>query len=452
MKVGPDGNIYVGSSSGMGIFSLTPQGQLRWQTPEPYNRPNVDKSELAFGLNNGAYQLYFYGNAHLRAIRLSDGASIFTGSGSREPRVSPVDQSVHYNGTALRPDGTTLWVSDVDFSFANPDVGTDGTHYVTARGLNAVALKPDGTVRWSHALPDDLGAVNVDPANRVLVGGGNNSTLGGPAHIVGLSTANGAELWRIFLPLEDAAVPTPWLGTMGYPQYVNTRAAFTPDSATAYIGTVMSSGGPGPARSFLYSIALGGATNQPPLANIAATPTTGSAPLGVNFASTGSSDPDGTITAYAWNFGDGTSSTAANSSHTYANAGTYIVTLTVTDNAGATASASTTITVTPATAQTLRSTAVNLSAFRNGGLVRGLGQVVVRDATNTAVPGANVNVTWTRPGGTPLTQTATTSSSGIASFNTSGARGTYTLTVNNLSKTGGTFDKANSILSNSITK
>jgi uncharacterized repeat protein (TIGR01451 family) len=84
--------------------------------------------------------------------------------------------------------------------------------------------------------------------------------------------------------------------------------------------------------------------NQPPTVAIAANPTSGTAPLAVNFTAT-ASDPDGTIASYAWDFGDNTSATIQNPSHTYASAETYTATLTVTDNSGATASATATITV-----------------------------------------------------------------------------------------------------------
>ncbi|MGI5488376.1 collagenase [Microtetraspora malaysiensis] len=66
--------------------------------------------------------------------------------------------------------------------------------------------------------------------------------------------------------------------------------------------------------------------------------------LAVNFTDA-STDPDGTITARRWDFGDGSSSTSANPSHTYGAAGTYQVTLTVTDDGGATGTTTRQVTV-----------------------------------------------------------------------------------------------------------
>src|SRR5207342_3054798 len=48
----------------------------------------------------------------------------------------------------------------------------------------------------------------------------------------------------------------------------------------------------------------------------------------------GSSDPEGLLASYAWDFGDGTNSSEADPTHTYAAAGTYQVTLKVTDAGG----------------------------------------------------------------------------------------------------------------------
>ncbi len=101
-----------------------------------------------------------------------------------------------------------------------------------------------------------------------------------------------------------------------------------------------------PAQSVtLYVIAAGGAPNLPPNAVISATPSSGSAPLVVNFSGAGSSDPDGSIAQYGWSFGDGSNGLGVTASRSYPTAGVYTATLTVTDNLGATASQSTSITV-----------------------------------------------------------------------------------------------------------
>ena len=75
----------------------------------------------------------------------------------------------------------------------------------------------------------------------------------------------------------------------------------------------------------------GGALNQPPTAAFTSTVDQ----RRVTFNTTGSTDPDGTITSFGWDFGDGHTGTGATTSHVFA-PGTYNVTLTVTDNRGGT--------------------------------------------------------------------------------------------------------------------
>lgn len=85
----------------------------------------------------------------------------------------------------------------------------------------------------------------------------------------------------------------------------------------------------------LYMLFVSGCTlAQAPFAIFIATPTTGEAPLTVSFDATGSSDPDGTISTYQWDFqNDGTiDATGVTTAHTYTTGGTFAAVLTVTDN------------------------------------------------------------------------------------------------------------------------
>ncbi|KAF5433260.1 PKD repeat-containing protein, partial [Candidatus Methanophagaceae archaeon] len=83
---------------------------------------------------------------------------------------------------------------------------------------------------------------------------------------------------------------------------------------------------------------------QPPVSDPNG-PYTGTEGVAMSFDGSGSSDPDGTIDSYAWDFGDGNTGTGVNPTHTYAQEGTYTVTLTVTDNDGATDTGTTTATI-----------------------------------------------------------------------------------------------------------
>jgi len=89
---------------------------------------------------------------------------------------------------------------------------------------------------------------------------------------------------------------------------------------------------------------IGTVANQPPVAN-ANGPYAGTVGLPVTFDSTGSDDPDGTLVAYEWSFGDGTTDTETNPTHTYAMPGTYNVSLMVTDDTGAKDTSTTTSTI-----------------------------------------------------------------------------------------------------------
>lgn len=116
-------------------------------------------------------------------------------------------------------------------------------------------------------------------------------------------------------------------------------------------------------------------TNNPPTANF----TYSCSGLTCNFTDT-STDADGSISSWSWDFGDASTSAAQHPSHTFAAAGSYTVALTVTDNGGATGSKSQTVTVSAPSG-------ITLSAA--GRKVKGKSNV---DLTWSGASGTNVDV------------------------------------------------------------
>lgn len=92
---------------------------------------------------------------------------------------------------------------------------------------------------------------------------------------------------------------------------------------------------------FSQSVSVAPLPNQAPTASF----TVVADELVVAFDASSSTDPDGVIDSYEWDFGDGTSGEGVSADHTYLAEGTYVVKLTVTDGEGATGTDEQTISV-----------------------------------------------------------------------------------------------------------
>lgn len=168
----------------------------------------------------------------------------------------------------------------------------------------------------------------------------------------------------------------------------------------------------GQGGSFLMDLSkgpVGAVANQPPVAAFTANPTSGSAPLDVTFSASGSSDPDGSIAAYQWSFGDGATATGMTASHTYQNPGLYTAVLTVTDNKGASDTEGKMITV-------LGTSHIgDLDGARRklrGGKWVASVTATVHDRGHTPVGGATVSFSVAPAGGSTTTASCTTSRKG----------------------------------------
>ncbi|MEO6002400.1 MAG: PKD domain-containing protein [Opitutus sp.] len=171
------------------------------------------------------------------------------------------------------------------------------------------------------------------------------------------------------------------------------------------------------------TITVAAAPNIDPVAVASSDRSSGTAPVTVAFSSAGSTDSDGTIVSYAWDFGDGTSSSLASPAKTYTAAGTYTVRLTVTDNRDATASATLPIAVLPDHAFD-----VDVNSFLLGSTASKAGStstatIVIFDRQGRPAAGTTVSLQW----------------SGLVSGSTSGktdANGKVVLTSSRTKKVG----------------
>jgi YVTN family beta-propeller protein len=270
------------------------------------------------------------------------------------------------NSVAVTPDGAKIVavtlgrVSDSKsvVTVRNTSDGSlVGTPLVLGAGDNAdsVAITPDGTKAYvANSANFNTEVVNVSNStlDTTVSSGGNHSGVaitpdGSRAYV---PNQNGNDVTIIDTATDtvdpDSPVSTaPGLNPVGI--------AITPDGSTAYVPNSNASG-PGPVNASVINVAadtLGtpvsfGAfpgdnpnsaavtPDQGPTAAFGATP--GAATSPTSFNATGSTDPDGTVVNYDWNFGDSTTATTATptTTHTYATGGNYSVTLRVTDNEG----------------------------------------------------------------------------------------------------------------------
>lgn len=166
--------------------------------------------------------------------------------------------------------------------------------------------------------------------------------------------------------------------------------------------------------------------NQPPIVSFTATPDHGFTGNPISFDASTSRDPDGSITSYAWTFGDKTTNaTGVHTTHTYTTTGTYSVRLTITDNQGLTNTTTKTITIStanqPPTTPTITGPTQGTKNTAYTYTITSTDQehdpihytIDWGDTTTNTSPvftgnttAYTVNHTWYRPGGYTITATA----------------------------------------------
>ena len=282
----------------------------------------------------------------------------------------------------------------------------------------------------------------------------------GTVNVSGLASSPSANL-KLSLSLVDESGNVLATGTssgmnsnlsvpvLGGNYYIVADGIGTGDALTAYTD-----------YSSVGRFSLSGSWTAATVANVApvalttgTTPTSGTAPLTVSFVGSSSYDPDGVIASYVWNFGDGTSSTLSNVSHTYSTAGTYNASLTVTDNSGAQSVGTLSIiasTVPVVTSKYLKVSSMVPTWVRSN-TTTGYASCKIRVLNQNGNAVSNATVSVTVNGLVSGTTTATTNSSGYVTINTSrilsSLKGPITFTVTKLSRNGFIYDATKNTLS-----
>ncbi len=256
------------------------------------------------------------------------------------PYNGTVDVAVQLDGSASSdPDGT---IASYSWDFGNGTTGTGATPSVT--------YAEAGTFNVTLTVTDDAGETNSVSTTVEIVAADNQSPVANPGGPYNGTVGVAVQFNGSGSSDSDGTIASyNWdfgNGTTG----TGATPTATYTEAGTFNVTLTVTDDAGATNSVSTTVVVVAADNQSPVANPGG-PYNGTVGVAVQFNGSGSSDPDGTIASYNWDFGNGTTGTGATPSTTYTEAGTFNVTLTVTDNAGATNSVSTTVVVVAAANQ-----------------------------------------------------------------------------------------------------
>lgn len=237
-----------------------------------------------------------------------------------------------------------------------------------------------------------------------------------------------------------------WLWDFGdYMESAQSNPSHTYESVGTYRVSLTVTG---PGGSHTYTDDITVTAPEAPIADFIGTPVFGSAPLTVSFTNLSTGD----VTSWLWDFGDYTSSSLQNPSHTYQSAGSYTVSLKATGLGGSsTWTENNYITVNPAEELSLDVVYVDLKAtYRGSKKWRVTATVLIQDSRGNPVSGASVSGAWS--GVYSGSASGSTDANGKAIFRTGWMRkrGSVTFAVSKASKSGYT-SAANSGSSDTIT-
>jgi PKD repeat protein/glucose/arabinose dehydrogenase len=317
-------------------------------------------------------------------------------------------------------------------SFSSPNAQTTGATFTNAgtylvkleandsllrAGANTlVTVNPSGTTFGVTSFSlIDANTAQVIPGYENIVNGSTIGLLSLPTTALNVRANTMSSGAQSVVFLQDAVAVTtdttapfalqPSTGA-DYPAWTYTRRQYLL-TAVPYSG-LNGTGAQGAALSISFTLKDSAPTNRAPVAVIQASPTSGNAPLTVNFSALGSSDPDRDQLTYLWDFGNGSTATTATASRTFFSAGSYPVKLTVSDPLGLKGEATATVVVSqpPTATPTATATPTNTPTPTMTATAT-LTPTATPTATRTATPTTTATGTPTRTATPTATRTST---------------------------------------------
>jgi YVTN family beta-propeller protein len=286
-------------------IAISPDGKSAYFTTESSEEVFVINTETdavvgSFPVGPEAYVVAFSPDGTRAYVGMEKGVDVVN-TATRKVIAGPIDVGGFPEEIAVSPDGKSMYVvaeSVKGIAVIDTALNQFAGDITTATEPTSIAVSPDG--RRLYATTESAGTVTViETATKQVVGS--------PIAVGGT-------------PDEIAITPS------GRTAYVAGHSEVTPIAlATNEPGAPIATPGAG-----IYQVVV--APDQSPTAvftwsyPIALTPTP--------FDATASTDPDGYVTGWIWNFGDGGTGTGSTVTHTFGAVGTYTTQLSVVDNEG----------------------------------------------------------------------------------------------------------------------
>jgi PKD repeat protein len=262
-----------------------------------------------------------------------DDTQVDIAAGNEPPTAAPNGPYSGVVGVVVNFDGSGSTDPDGDIVRYDWDFG-DGNTAMNGGPTPSNTYARDGAYQVALTVTDDIGEKNtqttaaaIDAASQppeADAGGPYRGTVGVAVTFDGTASSDAdGNIVRYDWDFGDGNTAPD-----GGPNPSNTYAA-----GSIYTVTLTVTDGDGVTSPEAFTTANIDSANEPPVAD-AKGPYAGKVDVPVDFDGTGSSDADGNIATYEWDFGDGTTDTGATPSHSYAVTDVYDVVLTVTDNDG----------------------------------------------------------------------------------------------------------------------